>query len=108
MMKPVLFTVDDDQEVLRAIDRDLRQHYARDYRILRASSGGEALEAARQLKERGTPIALLLVDQRMPDMSGTAFLAEARKLHPDACKVLLTAYADTDAAIAAINQVGLN
>src|SRR4249919_2944406 len=108
MIKPVLLAVDDDPEVLRAVERDLRERYRNDYRVLRAGSGTEALDVVRQLKQRGTPIALFLVDQRMPGMSGTEFLAEARKLEPDACKVLLTAYADTEAAIAAINQVGVN
>jgi thioredoxin reductase (NADPH) len=107
-LKPVLLTVDDDAEVLRAIDRDLRERYGRDYRVLRAGSGKDALATARELKERGVPIALFLADQRMPEMTGTEFLAEARKLHPDTCKVLLTAYADTDAAIDAINKIGLN
>jgi thioredoxin reductase (NADPH) len=106
--KPVILTVDDDAEVLAAIERDLRQHYKTDYRIIKASSGQEALEAARELKQRATPVALFLVDQRMPGMSGVELLREARKLHPDARKVLLTAYADTEAAIASINDVGLD
>jgi len=108
MAKPVILTVDDDPEVLAAIERDLRGHYRGDYRILKASSGREGLEAARQLKERGTPIALFLADERMPEMSGTQMLDEARKLHPDSRKVLLTAYADTEAAIRGINDVGLD
>jgi len=106
--KPVIFSVDDDAEVLAAIERDLRQHYRGDYRILKAGSGPEALEAARQLKERGTPVALFLVDERMPGMSGTEMLREALKLHPDSRRVLLTAYADTQAAISGINDVGLD
>lgn len=106
--QPVIMTVDDDPEVLAAIERDLRGHYRRDYRILKASSGRDALDAARQLKERGVEVALFLADQRMPGMSGTEFLNEARKLHPDAGKVLLTAYADTEAAIVSINQIGLD
>jgi len=100
--------VDDDPEVLGAVERDLRQHYRSDYRILKAGSGGEALEAVRQLKERGSPVALFLVDERMPGMTGTEFLREAIKLHPDARRVLLTAYADTQAAISGINDVGLD
>jgi len=108
MAKPVILTVDDDPEVLAAIERDLRGHYRGDYRILKASSGRDGLEAARQLKERGTPIALFLADERMPEMSGTQMLDEARKLHPDSRKVLLTAYADTEAAIRGINDVGLD
>jgi len=108
MLKPVILTVDDDAEVLAAIERDLRQRYRADYRILKAGSGGDALEATRQLKQRGSPLALFLVDQRMPGMTGTELLAELRKLYPDARKVLLTAYADTEAAIASINLVGLD
>ena len=108
MTKPVILSVDDDPEVLGAIERDLRHHYRNDYRILKAGSANEALEAASRLKERGTPIALFLVDQRMPGMSGTELLREVVKLHPDSRKVLLTAYADTEAAISCINDVGLD
>ncbi len=107
-VRPVLLAVDDDAEVLAAVERDLRQRYRADYRIVAASSGEEALETVREFKARGAPIALFLVDQRMPGMGGTDFLAEARKLYPDARKVLLTAYADTEAAIASINRVGLD
>ncbi|MGE0704881.1 MAG: FAD-dependent oxidoreductase [Vicinamibacterales bacterium] len=108
MVKPVILTVDDDPDVLGAIERDLRARYGSDYRILRAGSGAAGLDAARQLKQRGRPIAIFMVDQRMPEMSGTEFLIEAAKLHPDAKKVLLTAYADTETAIASINTVGLD
>ena len=108
MAKPVILSVDDDREVLGAVERDLRRHYRSEYRVLTASSGQEGLEAARQLKRRGTPIALFLVDERMPVMTGTELLAEVSKLHPDARKVLLTAYADTEAAIRGINDVGLD
>lgn len=108
MTKPVILSVDDDPEVLGAIERDLRRHYRGDYRVLKAASGREGLEAAVELKSRGTPIALFLVDERMPEMSGTQMLDEARKLHPDAKRVLLTAYADTEAAIRGINDVGLD
>ena len=108
MVKPVILAVDDDPEVLGAVERDLKQHYRSDYRILKAASGAEALEAARQLKQRGTPVALFLVDERMPGMSGTELLGEAIKLHPDSKRVLLTAYADTQAAISGINDVGLD
>ena len=80
--QPVIVTVDDDPEVLAAVERDLRQHYRRDYRIVKASSGKEALEAARELKKRGVTVALFVADQRMPEMTGTDFLSEARKLHP--------------------------
>jgi thioredoxin reductase (NADPH) len=105
--KPVLLTVDDDPQVLSAIERDLRRHYRDRYRVLAAKSGQEALDTARQLKQRADVIALFLVDQRMPGMTGIEFLREARELYPQAVRTLLTAYADTDAAIAAINQVGL-
>ncbi|HEX7329880.1 MAG TPA: FAD-dependent oxidoreductase [Pyrinomonadaceae bacterium] len=108
MAKPALLTVDDDREVLRAIERDLRRKYGSDYRVLRASSGREALEILRELKIRNNSIALFLIDQRMPGMSGVEFLAQAINLFPDAKRVLLTAYADTDAAIAAINEAGIN
>jgi len=108
MSKPVLLTVDDDPEVLNAIERDLRHHFRADYRVVKAASGAEALETVRQLLERGAQIALFLVDERMPHMSGTQFLLEAIKLYPDARRVLLTAYADTETAIAAINEVGLD
>jgi thioredoxin reductase (NADPH) len=108
MAKPVILTVDDDLEVLAAIERDLRHHYQRNYRIVKAVSGEDALEAARMLKKRAAPLALILADQRMPGMTGTELLAEVVKLHPDARKVLLTAYADTEAAIASINVVGLD
>lgn len=108
MIRPVIFTLDDEPQVLNAVGRDLRDHFRKDYRIMSAGSGKEALEALSQLKQRGTPVALFLVDQRMPEMSGTEFLAEAAKFYPDARKVLLTAYADTEAAIASINSVGLD
>jgi len=108
MAKPVLLALDDDREVLGAIERDLRRHYSAEYRVLTASSGTEALEALNQLRRRGSAVALFLADQRMPGMTGIAFLAEARKAYPDAVRVLLTAYADTGAAIAAINDVGLH
>jgi thioredoxin reductase (NADPH) len=104
MAKPALLTVDDDAEVLRAIERDLRSRYSKDYRVLRADSGQAALEMLGQLKTRNDSVALLLVDQRMPNMSGVAFLTEAMKIFPDAKRVMLTAYADTDAAIKAINE----
>ena len=108
MSKPVLLTVDDDPEVLNAVERDLRAHYRTDYRIVKASSGAQAIEAVQQLKQRGSQIALFLVDERMPQMTGTQFLAEAIKIYPDARRVLLTAYADTETAITAINKIGLD
>jgi len=108
MAKPVILAVDDEPEVLNAIERDLRHHFAAAYRIMKARSGAEALDATRQLKQRGTPIALFLVDERMPGMTGTEFLVEALRLYPDSRRVLLTAYADTQTAIAGINTVGLD
>ena len=108
MVKPVLLTVDDDPEVLNAIERDLRQHFRGDYRVIKASSGAEALDTVNQLKQRGSQVALFLVDERMPNMTGTEFLVEAIKLYPEARKVLLTAYADTETAITAINRIGLD
>ncbi|MGH9944002.1 MAG: FAD-dependent oxidoreductase [Pyrinomonadaceae bacterium] len=107
MAKPVLLTVDDDPEVLRAVERDLRRRYAERYRVLRADSGAKALDVLRELKVRGDAVALLLVDQRMPRMSGVEFLREALKLYPEARRVMLTAYADTDAAIRAINEAAV-
>ena len=108
MTKPVLLTVDDDPEVLRAIERDLRRKYASNYRVLRAESGAAAMEIVRELKLRNNAVALFLVDQRMPGVSGVEFLGQAIELFPDAKRVLLTAYADTDAAIAAINAAGVD
>jgi thioredoxin reductase (NADPH) len=106
--KPVIFAVDDDREVLAAVSSDLRRRYKDDYRVMSADSGTEALNSIEELQRRGAAIALFVVDQRMPGMSGTEFLTEARKLYPQTKRVLLTAYADTEAAIAAINQVGLH
>ena len=103
-MRPVLLAVDDDPEVLRAVDRDLRRRYADRYRVVRAESGASAIDALRRFEERGDPIALVVSDQRMPEMSGVELLEEATRLVPDAKRVLLTAYADTDAAIDAINK----
>ena len=108
MAGPVILAVDDEPQVLNAVERDLRQHYGRDFRVVKAGSGQDALNAVNRFKQRGDPIALFLVDQRMPNMSGTEFLKKARELYPDARKVLLTAYADTAAAIASINDIGLD
>jgi thioredoxin reductase (NADPH) len=108
MAKPVILTVDDDADVLRAIERDLRQHYSDRYRILRAESGIAALDLLRRLKQRNDSVALMLVDHRMPEMNGVETLLEAIKLYPNSKRVLLTAYADTEAAIKAINAVQLN
>ncbi|MCC6192024.1 MAG: FAD-dependent oxidoreductase [Anaerolineales bacterium] len=108
MDKPIIFTIDDDAEVLRAIERDLRRGFGKDYRVLRAESGASALEALRKLRLRDEPVALLLADQKMPGLSGVEFLEQARQLYPDAKCALLTAYADTDAAIRAINNVRID
>jgi thioredoxin reductase (NADPH) len=108
MAKPIIMTIDDEPQVLNAISRDLQAHYQNDYRIVKASSGEDALEAVQEFKRRNDLIALLLADQRMPSMSGVEFLKEAMKLYPEAKKVLLTAYADTGAAIASINAIGLD
>jgi thioredoxin reductase (NADPH) len=108
MIKPVILTVDDELEVSNAIERDLRSHFGKDYKIIKANSGSEALETVWQLKKRDDQIALFLTDQRMPEMEGTKFLEEALKIYPNARKVLLTAYADTNAAIAAINKLGID
>jgi thioredoxin reductase (NADPH) len=99
-----MMTVDDDPEVLRAIERDLRGHYAQNYRVMRANSGNAALTTLRELKARNNPVALLLADQRMPQMDGVGFLTQAMDIHPQAKRALLTAYADTNAAIDAINE----
>jgi thioredoxin reductase (NADPH) len=108
MPKPVLLTVDDDPEVLRAIERDLRGHYAQKYRVMRADSGSAGLSTLRELKARNNPVALVLADQRMPQMDGVGFLAEAMDIHPQAKRALLTAYADTNAAIDAINEAKIH
>src|SRR5437762_1053974 len=108
MPKPIILAVDDEPEVLNAIERDLRHHFSTAYRVMKARSGDQALEATRQLKQRGAAVALFLVDERMPGMSGTEFLVEALKLYPDSRRVLLTAYADTQTSITGINAVGLD
>ena len=106
--RPAIVAVDDEPAVLAAVARDLRRGFGERFRILRAGSGVEALEIVRELRARGEQIAMLIADQRMPGMPGTQYLVEARKLAPDAKRVLLTAYADTEAAIAAINDVALD
>jgi thioredoxin reductase (NADPH) len=108
MAKPVILAVDDDPQVLRAVDRDLRRRFAREYRVLRADSGESALDTLSKLKLRGDPVALFLVDQRMPRMTGVEFLEKAIEQFPLAKRALLTAYSDTEAAIRAINEVGLD
>jgi thioredoxin reductase (NADPH) len=106
--RPALLTVDDDPGVSRAVARDLRRHYGETHRIVRAESGEQALDALREMKLRGEQVAVLLADFRMPRMSGIEFLEQAMDLYPAAKRVLLTAYADTDAAIDAINVVDLD
>ena len=106
--RPSILTVDDDEPVLRAIERDLRRRYGEEYRILGAGSGPEALDITRELTRRGDAVALFVVDQRMPVMTGIELLRETLVLQPDAKRALLTAYADTEAAIAAINEIRLD
>lgn len=108
MGKPAILAVDDDALVLAAVQRDLRSRYSNDYQVIGAASGREALEVLNELTASGDPVALLVVDQRMPEMTGVEFLEAARRLDPDARRVLLTAYADTEAAIAAINLAGVS
>ncbi len=108
MAKPTILTVDDDPQVLRAVERDLRDHYAADYRVVAAESGDEALDLLRELRLRNDDVALIVSDQRMPGMTGVELLEEAIELHPRAKRTLLTAYADTDVAIRAINSTRLD
>jgi thioredoxin reductase (NADPH) len=107
-MRPVLLTVDDDAQVVRAIERDLRQHYGGRFRVFKAESGQRALQLLKQLKLRNEALALLLVDQRMPHLSGVDFLEQAMNIFPEAKRVLLTAYADTEAAIRSINKAKID
>ena len=108
MAKPILVCVDDDSDVLRAIERDLRSKYGAEYRVMASDSPEGALTLLKQLKVRNDSVALLLADQRMPHMDGVAFLQEATRIFPEAKRALLTAYADTNAAIGAINQANIN
>ncbi len=108
MAKPVILAVDDEPVVLGAVERDLRRKYGKDYAIVRAESGQAGLDALQQLQARGQPVALFVVDQRMPNMTGVEFLEQAANLYPEAKRTLLTAYADTEAAIRAINDVHLD
>src|SRR5687768_12132501 len=108
MSRPSIIVTDDDPLVADAITRDLRQRFGADYRIVRTTSGGEALDVLSRLALRDDPVALLVTDQRMPQMTGVEMLARARSQAPDAKLLLLTAYADTDAAITAINDIGLD
>jgi thioredoxin reductase (NADPH) len=108
MPKPILLSVDDDSDVLRAIERDLRSQYGAEYRVIGSDSPVSALDLLKQLKIRNDNVALLLADQRMPRMDGVEFLQEAMRIYPDAKRALLTAYADTNAAISAINEANIN
>src|SRR5688500_955106 len=108
MPKPVIFTIDDDISVLNSVERDLRAHYGQEYRILPIDSAKTALDYLKKIQQRSETVALFLVDQRMPEMSGVEFLEEAIQVYPQAKRVLLTAYADTQAAIDSINEVGLD
>lgn len=108
MRLPIIFAIDDDPQVLQAVQHDLRQQYRKIYRILCTGSAREALDTLPELKKKGEEVALFLSDQRMPDMTGVEFLSQARKLYPDAKRALLTAYSDIDAAVRAINEVQLD
>ncbi|HMC32374.1 MAG TPA: response regulator, partial [Candidatus Angelobacter sp.] len=108
MAKPILLAVDDDSDVLRAIERDLRSHFGAQYRVLASDSPQAALDLLKQLKIRNEAVALLLADQRMPQMDGVGFLQEAREIFSEAKRALLTAYADTNAAISAINEASIH
>lgn len=108
MNQPIIFVIDDDMQVLRAITRDLKNKYRQDYRVLSTSSAKEALDSLLELKNKGETVAMFISDQRMPEMEGVEFLTEAMEFYNDAKKVLLTAYSDTDAAIKAINTVRLD
>ena len=108
MAKPVIFSIDDDPSVLNAVERDLRAKYGQDYRIIPINSGKAALDYLKKMQQRNETVALFLVDQRMPEMSGVEFLEQAILTYPQAKRVLLTAYADTEAAISSINEVGLD
>jgi thioredoxin reductase (NADPH) len=107
-MRPVLLTVDDDSQVVRAIERDLRQKYGKRFSILKAESGQEALKLVKKSRLRNEILALLLADQRMPQMSGVSLLEEVMNIFPEAKRVLLTAYADTNAAIRSINKAKID
>ena len=108
MKQPIILSVDDDPQVQRALQRDLRSHFRQDYKVLSTTSAADALQSLEELKKQHEEVALLVSDQRMPEMEGVAFLELAKKLYPDARTVLLTAYSDIDAAVKAINDVGLN
>ena len=108
MKRPIISIIDDDQQVLRAIQRDVRKKYKDDYRIMSTDSASDALEALADLKKKGETVALFISDQRMPEMLGVEFLEQAIDVFPDSRRVLLTAYSDIDAAIKAINDIRLD
>ncbi len=108
MKRPIIFAIDDDPQVIRAIARDLRSEYKKEYRILSTDSSEEALQSLEELKKQGEEVAIFLSDQRMPEMLGVEFLQQAKEFYPKSKKVLLTAYSDIDAAIKAINDVQLD
>ncbi|HUI89048.1 MAG TPA: FAD-dependent oxidoreductase [Anaerolineales bacterium] len=108
MTNPVIMAIDDDAAVLNAVERDLRSKFGRDYRVIKANSGAAALDFIKRLQSRNETVALFLTDQRMPQMTGLQFLDQARQIFPDAKRVLLTAYADTEVAIASINRLQLD
>lgn len=108
MNQPIIFCIDDDLQVLRAITRDLKAKYRNEYKVLSTTSTKEALDALLELKNKGEAVAIFIADQRMPEMDGVSFLVNALEFYPDAKRVLLTAYSDTDAAIKAINEVKLD
>src|SRR6202041_1639091 len=108
MARPILLAVDDDVHVLEAVVQDLRRQYGNEYRVMRAASGQAALDTLTQIKAKEEPVALIVSDQRMPGMTGVEFLERARIIYPDARRVLLTAYADTEAAIQPINSARIH
>jgi thioredoxin reductase (NADPH) len=108
MARPAILTIDDDPDVLRSVEQDLKHRYSEGYRVLKADGGSSGLDLLRRLKQKGEAVALLLVDHKMPKMTGIEALSQAKELYPEAKRVLLTAYADTEAAIKAINQIQLN
>lgn len=108
MNEPIIFSIDDDPQVLRAITRDLKDQYRKEFKILSTSSVAEAMDSLLELKNQGENVALFIADQRMPEMDGVSFLIKATEFYPDAKRVLLTAYSDTEAAIKAINEVRLD
>ncbi len=108
MNEAIIFCIDDDQQVLRALTRDLKTQYRKEYKVLSTASPSEAISSLLELKNTGETVALFIADQRMPEMDGVSFLIKATGFYPDAKRVLLTAYSDTDAAIKAINEVHLD